>query len=189
MSAVRSLHLDAGREMGGGQWQVLRLLRGLRKRGHETMLLARAGAPLFDIARRENFAVEELSLSRILRHSAAYDLVHAHDARSHSLAAFSRAPLIVSRRVAFPLQRTWLSRWKYRRATRFIAVSQHVAGILSEAGIARERIDVVYDGVPLLPLAARNNQIVVAPSKEVERARSIASHAGLTLVVVTGSRA
>ena len=43
---MRILHLDSGREMRGGQWQVLRLLEGLRAAGHDVTLLARAGAPL-----------------------------------------------------------------------------------------------------------------------------------------------
>ena len=41
---MRILHLDAGREMRGGQWQVLRLLEGLAAAGHE--VLSRGGAPL-----------------------------------------------------------------------------------------------------------------------------------------------
>ena len=47
---MRILHLDAGREMRGGQWQVLRLIEGLAGAGHENLLLARRGSPLFDAA-------------------------------------------------------------------------------------------------------------------------------------------
>jgi len=38
---MRILHVDQGRSMQGGQWQVLYLLRGLRRLGHEVKLLAR----------------------------------------------------------------------------------------------------------------------------------------------------
>ena len=44
---MRVLHLDAGREMRGGQWQVLRLMEGLATAGVESTLLARPGAPLY----------------------------------------------------------------------------------------------------------------------------------------------
>ena len=48
---MRILHLDSGHEMRGGQWQVLRLIEGLRGAGHESLLLARAGSPLLAQAR------------------------------------------------------------------------------------------------------------------------------------------
>ena len=41
---MRILHLDAGREMRGGQWQVLRLIQGLAAAGVESTLLARRHA-------------------------------------------------------------------------------------------------------------------------------------------------
>jgi glycosyltransferase involved in cell wall biosynthesis len=75
-------------------------------------------------------------------------VVHAHDARGHTLAAIaSRKTFVVSRRVAFQVKRTVASRWKYRRATRYLAVSEFVAGELRKAGVPAARIDVVYDGV------------------------------------------
>lgn len=43
---MRILHLDSGRDMRGGQWQVLRLHAGLVRRGHKSVLAALADAPL-----------------------------------------------------------------------------------------------------------------------------------------------
>jgi hypothetical protein len=54
---------------------------------------------------------------------------------------------VVSRRVAFRVNSGIFSRWKYRRARRYLAVSRFVASQLERAGIAKEQIDVVYDGV------------------------------------------
>ncbi len=142
--------------MGGGQWQVLRLLRGLRERGCQSILLTPAASPLGKRAKEEGFPVEKAGF-RI----PAADLVHAHDARGHSLAAlFARTPFLVSRRVAFPIRRGWLSRWKYGRAAHYLAVSKFVAGILTGAGISPGRITVVHDGVPLLPLSARDGPVL-----------------------------
>jgi glycosyltransferase involved in cell wall biosynthesis len=53
--------------------------------------------------------------------------------------------------VAFPLR----SRWKYRRAARFIAVSEFVKSVLVAGGVPEGKIAVVHDGVPLLELANR----------------------------------
>ena len=112
--------------------------------------------PLGERAAREGLAVEKLSW-RI----PAADLVHVHDARSHSTAAlFARTPVVVARRVAFPVKAGWLSRWKYRRAAHFIAVSRFVAGRLRDAGVPDSKISVVHDGVPLLPLSTRDGPVI-----------------------------
>jgi phosphohistidine swiveling domain-containing protein len=75
-------------------------------------------------------------------------VVHAHDARSHTIAALAaKRAFLVSRRVAFPVSRTFASRWKYGRAARFLAVSECVAQQLQAAGVPAGKIEVVFDGV------------------------------------------
>src|SRR6266852_464365 len=99
------LHLDLGKEMRGGQHQVLLLMRALARRGHRQLLLARRGSLLLQAG------VGAEPLGRRL--PSGFDLIHAHDAAAHTRALTSRLPLIVSRRVAFPVKRGLLSRWKY----------------------------------------------------------------------------
>jgi len=71
-------------------------------------------------------------------------------------------PLVVARRVAFPLKRGIASRWKYRRAAAYLAVSEFVKQVLVDGGVDADRVAVVYDGVPLLPPA--NGTHIVAPA-------------------------
>jgi hypothetical protein len=145
---LRIVHVDTGRELRGGQRQVLLLLTGLRAAGEGSTLLARAGSPLFQSAIEAGFSVYTAGLRALRQHSKTADLVHAHDARAHTQAALSaRVPFVVSRRVAFPLKRSLLSQWKYRQATRFLAVSQFVATELERYGVMKNKIDVVYDAV------------------------------------------
>jgi hypothetical protein len=159
---MRILHLDAGREMRGGQWQVLRLIEGLAAAGVECRLLAREDAPLFAAAYKKGWRVEPLGLIRTLRVASGFDLVHAHDARSHSIASMiSGVPLVVSRRVGFGIR----SRWKYRRPTRFIAISEYVRSVLVQGGVPAERISVVYDGVPLLEASTGERACATVLSK------------------------
>jgi glycosyltransferase involved in cell wall biosynthesis len=47
-----------------------------------------------------------------------------------------------------------MSRWKYAKPARFLAVSQFVARQLKDGGIPSEKIDVVYDGVEASAAAA-----------------------------------
>jgi len=179
---MRILHLDAGREMRGGQWQVLRLIEGLAAAGVESTLLAREGAPLFAEARKGGWRVEPLGLMRALKHKRRHDLIHAHDARTHTLGAIVRgAPLIVARRVGFAVG----SRWKYGRARRYVAVSNFVKSVLIAGGVPEEKIAVVYDGVPVLEQAQGDLVLTLAnsqdPAKGMPLAAEGASLAGVTL--------
>ena len=156
---MRILHVDSGREMRGGQWQVLYLLRGLAAMGHQVTLLARDGAALLDRSHVEDFDSRPLFFFSLAKLARSHDLVHLHDSRSHTLAALTSAPVtVVARRVAFPVRRSILSRLKYGRGERYIAVSMFVRGVLMEAGIAEHRIAVVHDGVPLAPEPSYENR-------------------------------
>jgi glycosyltransferase involved in cell wall biosynthesis len=205
---MRILHLDSGKEMRGGQWQALRLIEGLTNAGVESTLLARPGSPLFEAVHNGGWRVEPIGLWRTVLLSRRHDLVHAHDAHGHTLGLFASCPLLVSRRVAFPIR----SRWKYRRRivwphgtasvsesdvtflrgqrplanargsvrVQFIAISEFVKSILISGGVSPEKIAVVYDGVPLLE-PARGTDIVSPAQKSGALAQQAARLAGITL--------
>jgi len=168
------LHLDSGREMRGGQWQALRLMDGLRQQGITPILLSPRQSPLSAQARREGLEVYALSPWSVYRRARHADLVHAHDAHSHTLAALlSKTPLIVSRRVAFPIR----SRWKYRHAARYAAVSQFVKRVMVEAGVPAEKIDVIYDGVPPAGSAPGGDAVVTPASADPLKGSALALEA------------
>lgn len=143
--------MDSGTAMRGGQWQALYLMRGLAAAGHRIRLLAPARSPLLQAALAQRWDASPLKLGVTRAAAAKADIIHAHDARTHTLAAFTRRPVVVSRRVAFPVRGGIASRWKYGRARHYIAVSNYVRQTLIDGGVAPERISVVYDGVPLNP--------------------------------------
>jgi phosphohistidine swiveling domain-containing protein len=179
---MKVLHIDAGHQMRGGQWQALRLMEALAGLGVESTLLAPAGAPLYELARRRGVRAEPLRLARLARLGRRHDLVHAQDARSHTLGALTvGAPLVVSRRVAFAIGDSAASRWKYGRARRYIAVSEFVKAVLVEGGVEAERIDVVYDGVPLLePAVPVEPPLILAPDNadDPRKGAAVAAEAG-----------
>ena len=159
---MRVLHLDSGHEMRGGQWQALRLIEGLGREGAKCTLLCPRHSPFWTKAQALGLDVHPLGWWTVHRLSRQADVVHAHDARSHTMAALAAgAPLVVSRRVAFPIR----SRWKYRHAARYAAVSQFVKRVLMEGGVSEEKIAVVYDGVPL-PEPSAGGDAVVAPASD-----------------------
>jgi hypothetical protein len=184
---MRILHIDCGRELRGGQRQALHLIRGLRARGHDICLLARAGSALLEAALADGADARAFNPWELARAAPRFDITHAHDARSHAIAALlASGALVVSRRVAFPVRRSPASMWKYARARHYIAVSEYVAGQLVAAGIKPERISVVYDGVPVADRPHTPGVEFVAPStadpmKGSDLAASAAARAGIAL--------
>lgn len=156
--------------MRGGQWQALYLIERLT----DAVLLARPGSPFFEEAGRRKLDVRALTFRALTGAAKQADLVHVHDARSHTWAAIAgvvggATPLVVSRRVAFPLKRGFFTRWKYARAALYIAVSNYVAARLMDAGIRGAEIRVVHDGVPIPELACpQPGRVVALASKPVE---------------------
>src|SRR5579884_3896111 len=145
---MRVLHIDTGRDLRGGQWQLLQLVDALAVRGIEQALLTPAGSALEREANARGLATSAPGFTSLSVRAKAFDILHAHDARAHALAApFAAKRLVVSRRVAFPLKRSVASRWKYKRAAHFIAVSEFVRRVLARSGVAEANVSVVPDGV------------------------------------------
>jgi glycosyltransferase involved in cell wall biosynthesis len=175
---MRVVHLDTGREMRGGQWQALFLIEGLRDAGHDCVLLTPLGSPLAVKAKERGVVVRDLSVSGLSRNAGGADVLHAHDARAHTFGlTMCRLPLVVSRRVAFPLRSGAASRWKYRRAQHFIAISNYVRERLKEAEIPEEKISVVYDGVGVPAAAATGERILAASTNDPRKGSAIVREA------------
>ena len=168
---MESLHIDLGREMRGGQIQVLHLLQGI---GPGAVLLARAGSPLLKSALERGFDAQPFSLSKLWALSRRANLVHAHDAKSHTYGVLVGHPrLVVSRRVAFAVGQGSLSKWKYSRARHFVAVSEYAKGCLVDAGVPRDRVSVVFDGVRLPPTISQGQELMALSSSDPMKGKDI----------------
>ena len=161
---------------------MLHLASGLAELGHEQELLAPADSPLAKEAGARGIAVAALSLSAVAIRHRSFDILHAHDARAHALAApFASGRLVVARRVSFALKRSPTTRWKYQRASHFIAVSEFVQGVLVRDGINPDRISVVYDGVPLpeAPAIPEEGRVVSIASGDPLKGRALIEATGV----------
>jgi glycosyltransferase involved in cell wall biosynthesis len=145
---LTTLHVDLGPEWRGGQNQALSLAIELRRMGHVAEMVALRGRPLGERARAVGVMVHEvggrLSAGLLLRRIGAFDVVHCHDAHSLTAAWLAGVKPVVSRRVAYPI-----SRRRYLRTKRIIAVSQFVKRSVVACGIPDEQVDVVCDGVTI----------------------------------------
>jgi glycosyltransferase involved in cell wall biosynthesis len=171
------LHVDTERGWRGGERQALWLAQELARRGHGSIVAARGGEPLEARARAAGLEtvacgpaneLDPLAAWRLRRAIRAerVDVVHAHTAHAVAvggLATFgSGVPLVVSRRVDFPLRRNAGTRVKYSRAAVLVAISRAVARILEQSGIGPDRIRVVPDGVDIRRTVAPASEDVLA---------------------------
>ena len=163
------LLVDLEPEWRGGQNQFLLLLKGLYERGHAAELLTAKGSSLGHRASKVAFCIHYTSRD-VLRLPAAqkirslmgdgrFDLVHVNE--SHALTAawmagaHRRLPLLISRRVGFPLGKNYFSRARFSAAARIIANSNWVAEQVVASGVPRDRVTVIYEGVGIpAPVAA-----------------------------------
>jgi glycosyltransferase involved in cell wall biosynthesis len=169
---MRVLYVDLEREWRGGQSQALLTLRGLRDRGHEVELLAAKNSPLAIRTAEAGIAVRQVAslglrawaavVMRVLLRQRHFDLAHLNEPHALTAAwlagAHKKLPLLLSRRIGFPLRKSWVSRARYRAVNRFVANSQNVAQSLIESGIASGRISIVNEGVGILPLPSADQR-------------------------------
>lgn len=163
MSSLSIVHISTEKGWRGGEQQVRLLTDGLLARGHRCTVLTPPDSALYKdrallnmarpLKRRfgefDPFAVR--SLAGIAREVKA-DILHAQTSHAHALALpVSRmlgVPLVVSRRVDFPVGGNWLSRRKYLVPDiHYIAISEAVKQVLIESGIQPYQVSVVYSGV------------------------------------------
>jgi L-malate glycosyltransferase len=138
----------------------------LRERGHEAELLGARGAALVERASEKGIVVHAvprfgmrgwaaMAMRRLVK-PGRFDVAHLNEPHALTAAwlasAHRRVPLLLSRRIGFPLQKNVVSRARYRAVKRFVANSKNVAQSLVDSGIDAERISIVNEGVEVLPL-------------------------------------
>ena len=173
------LLVDLEQEWRGGQNQFFLLLKGLYERGHAPEVLTAKGSSLGRRASKAGICVHYTSrgtlrlpaaaMMRRLMRDGRFDLVHVNESHALTAAWLSRAhrqvPLLVSRRVGYPLGRNYLSRARFEAATGIIANSHWVA----EQAIA--------SGAPA-GLRRRRTSAAMGDQKTAARARpAVSSHA------------
>jgi glycosyltransferase involved in cell wall biosynthesis len=157
----------------GGEYQVLKLVEGLTRRGRSTVLLANGAGALYRKARAAGLPAVPLPpiVCRrwcpggrfVIRHLLSGRrpiLFHAHDSRALRLAprpdSAADAPVVLGRRVPSPFRGSVFSQRRYEpdRVAAIIAVSHAVKRILVASGIPDGQVSVVPSGTDLRLLDA-----------------------------------
>jgi glycosyltransferase involved in cell wall biosynthesis len=164
---MKVLHVEGGRHLHGGAYQVLHLVTGLAARGYESLLVCPRGSELAAAARpfadvREMTMHGDLDAGISLRLLALLrdvrpDLVHLHsrigaDIWGGLAARLARLPAVHTRRVDNPEPR-WLVALKYRLHDRIIAISEEIGRVLISEGLPVQKLRVVRSAVDWEPWA------------------------------------
>lgn len=158
------LHLDEQMGWRGGEQQASWLIQGTVAKGHNVWIAGKAGSAFLrdehggaDVQRFEAPFWNEVDpvtvwkLAQLAMHENI-DIIHAHTSHTHMLACLvsllaRRPSVVVSRRVSFAPKSDPFNRWKYGAPDRLLAVSERVADVLRDSGIAPEKIVRVYSAI------------------------------------------
>ena len=157
---MRILHIDTGMMMRGGQAQLMMLIRGLRRRGHEQTLACPPPGQLFKAAVEEGFTALSIdrgywNASQVIRgflkvHKC--DIVAAHDSRAQTISFLAtvgtRIVRIADRLVAFEPRNRFSHRIKYTSTCDIvIASSQAVKDTMVRNGVPAAHVKVIRGGI------------------------------------------
>lgn len=165
MKRIPSIQIDIETEWRGGQYQVEMLSKGLQNRDHPVTLITRPGSILGE--KLEDAGIEVIRIpvrfefdpvaiykvaSEIKKRRPA--IVGMHASHSHTLGVLAKRlcpsdmKFVVTRRVDFTPGNDILNRWKYKQGPDgWIAISEAIRKILTEAGIRPGKIHVVHSGI------------------------------------------
>lgn len=168
-NACGILHISTNTSWRGGERQVYFLLKARQHEpGEEHVLLAPPSSYLAKKIRDENINVKIISGPEKMRWYSApvlasivkknqIDIVHTHDSHGHSTALFSaiffgmKKPVIVHRRVDFPITDNFFSRYKYNHSSvkAIISVSHAIQEIIAPDIRRKEILHTVHSGTDL----------------------------------------
>jgi glycosyltransferase involved in cell wall biosynthesis len=159
--SLRVLGIDPERGFAGGETQVMGLTCELLRMGHRAELACDPAGRLFERASADGIrchplrlrnsidVVGAMRLRRILSREH-YDVVHFHTSRAHSVAPFARGlagAMVVTRRMDYRPNRLFAPYLYLRAVDGVAAISSGVADAMADAGVSRDRINIISSGV------------------------------------------
>lgn len=162
---MKILHLSSETSWRGGEQQMAYLIAELQQQGVQPLIACRADSAFADYCRQHSWNHTSLSFRNSFDLKTAFaikqickteqvDLIHVHSGKSHGIAVLAatlgnRTPLILSRRVDFPVRQNRLTQWKYNhpQIKKIICVSQAIEKIVRGSIKHSERCTTVHSGV------------------------------------------
>ncbi|HPE85993.1 MAG TPA: glycosyltransferase family 4 protein [Bacteroidales bacterium] len=174
------IHVSTKQSWRGGEQQIAYLIDELRDAVVEQVVLTPANSKLSDFCQEHgirkthfykwtgiNFHAAHVLKKICKRYSQP--IIHAHDSHAHTFAYLSslffgnKAPIIVSRRVDFPVHRNLFSKWKYNapQIRKIICVSEKIKEITAPSIHNKTLLTVVYSGIDISRFSAPKTQNIL----------------------------
>lgn len=180
---LRVVHVDSETGFSGGEVQVFLLLEGLRRRGHDSLLISPPGSRSEQEASSRGFETRAVRMRNDLDVRGVYglwrafreadaDLVHLHTGRATWLgglaARFAGLPALTTRRMDRRVRRGLRTQWIYRGLTqRAVAISPAVARRLDEGGVPVERVRTIHSSIDPHAVEPRVGRDALRSSEQV----------------------
>ena len=165
---LRILHLSTAKTWRGGEQQIAYLAEELRSQGIRQWIFCAKGSKMEAFCRERGFEIFPFSKGFSLNPIVAWRIrqlcrrlgithLHAHDSHAHTFAVLAslffknNTPLIVHRRVDFPIGGSFFSKWKYNHplVRRIVCVSHFIKKLIEPAIRDTSRLAVVHSGIDL----------------------------------------
>ena len=165
---MRILHISTPTSWRGGEQQIAWLMEELRERNIEQVLFCPTNSVMSNYAQQEKFrtfvfsktfAYSPITVWRLKKICTKnkIDLIHVHDSRALTIATLTatlfsnKIPIVISRRVDFPLKNKRFTLWKYnhQEVAKILCVSKKIKEIIRPTIQDKSILEVVYDGIDL----------------------------------------
>lgn len=161
------LHLSMAKSWRGGEQQIVYLFNELKNKSLSQIIACARNSPLEKYCIDNNIKYYSLGNSFLYSVSNAakikkickrdkIDIIHIHDSKAHTLAYISTilnnsVPLIVSRRVDFPVRNSFFSKAKYNHSSvkKIICVSMAIEKIMSNGINDKTKLQTIYSGIDI----------------------------------------
>ena len=162
---MRILHLNSEKGWRGGEQQLVYLVESTEGQSVSHLVICHQQSALEKYCREHQIPHISLRLTKGISLRAAVtvrqicqthkiDLMHVHGSKMHTIAVLSTllgnpTPIVLSRRVAFPVRKNFLTRWKYNHLAvkKIICISEAVKKVVRQSIVRPERLTVVYSGI------------------------------------------
>lgn len=164
---ITVLQLSSEKSWRGGEQQIAYLIQELSKKKVNNIVACRKDSAFEDYCQRQNLKFFSLPFKgstdistvlgiRKICKQEKVDLVHMHSAKSHSLAVMShltgnKIPLVLSRRVDFPVRDNFLTKWKYNHPAirKIICVSEAIEKMVRSSIHHPEKCCTIHSGIDI----------------------------------------
>lgn len=162
------LHVSTPSSWRGGEQQLLYLMESLEKLEVEQYLVCNAEGELYQKAKEKGLSVVGCkkrhgmdlgfaSQIKSLCNKMTVTAVHAHDSQAHTLTLLAnvlfgnKIPVVLSRRVDFPVGGSYFSRYKYNHpmVAKILCVSDAIKEVMKPAIKNKDLLQTVYSGIDL----------------------------------------